>query len=102
MLGVGPISYFGSALLSINSGALGNGLVIGSGYNVPLVPGLINPLGLFVMGTPCDHVSRPVLVSKSIIFGTSPITMGFISFLDFPENFTPLHVSGAFVFFALR
>ena len=42
MLGFGPIPCFGSALLSINSGGLGNDLVISSGYNTPLVPVLID------------------------------------------------------------
>ena len=49
----------------------------------------------------CDYVSSPVLVSKSIIFGISSITMGFISSPIFPQDFTPLWASGVFVFFAL-
>ena len=101
MLGVGSVPCFGSALLSVNSGGLGGGIVIASGYNAPLVPDLIESLGVFVPVASHDHVSSPVLVPKSIIVGVSSITMGFISFLVLPEDLTPLHASGTFVLFAL-
>ena len=102
MLGVEPTLCFGSVLLSINSGGFGNGLTIGSRYNIPLFPCPIELSGLFVTMASCTCVSIPVLVSRSIIVGSSSIIMGFISFLfDFPIDFTPLCVSDGFVFFVL-
>ena len=69
MLGVEPTHCFGSVLLSINSGGFGNGLAIGSGYNIPLFPCFIALSGVFVTVASCTHVSIPVLVSRSIIVG---------------------------------
>ena len=101
ILGVGSVPCFGSAPLPINSGGLGNDLVIGSGYSTPLVPDLIESLGVFVTVASHDHMSSPVLVFNLIIVGISSITMGFISFPVLPEDVTPLHASGTYVFFAL-
>ena len=70
MLGVEPTLYFGSVLLSTNSGGFGNGLTIGSGYNIPLFPCLIEISGVFVPAASQTCVSIPVLVSKSIIVGS--------------------------------
>ena len=101
MLGVEPTLCFGSALLSTNVGGFAGGLAIGSGYNIPLFPCLIELSGVFVTVASCTCVSIPVLVSRSIIVGSSSIIMGFISFLAFPMGFILLHVSGTFVVLAL-
>ena len=102
MLGVELTLCFGSVFLSINSGGFGNGHAIGSGYNIPLFPCLVELSGIFVTVASCTHVSIPVLVSRSIIVGSSSIIIGFISFLfEFPIDFTLLCVSGIFIFFVL-
>ena len=83
----------------------GNGLTMGSKYITFLLPCLAELSEPFVTVVSPVCASVPSLVSKSLMIGSSSLSMiiGFISFLTLPTAFvhSGVHVSDGLVLFAL-